>query len=507
MCRAQHRFLSLRRFLFLAILAGLTIGPVLPALAYQSIHDDGTSRLQPWTNCTPCHGADLMGGIGPACTTCHQPFSSPDLPPVGHHVSGREDATKNCVLCHGSDLMGADLGGGVTTPSCYSCHGQLWNSGTGGENSPPTAVPGGPYAATVGVAIQFDGSGSTDPDGDTLTYIWDFGDGSFPSGGGSPTASHAYTTAGTYTATLAVADGVNLPVAATVEVTITNTNAPPTASAGGPYTGTANQSVQFDASGSSDPDGDTLSYTWDFGDGSAVAGPSGNATASHTYQTAGMYVATVTVSDGVNDPVTSDADVDIAEDTGGGGGGGGGPIPTGNDWDVQYPWLGIAGTVSFNDFGPWFLVTQTVDNGPATPGFGFRLDNNVVWLDASGSMFVGFQPAAADSMWGMVFNFPGGVNSIWFAQPQAPPPAPDLGALGDLLGSGFPDLGSLLGGTGSGSGSTGSTGDTSGSGSSTTTGGDTSSSGTTGGSTTTTTTTTTSTRPRAYDVYQQRNGS
>ncbi len=43
-----------------------------------------------------------------------------------------------------------------------------------------------------------------------------------------------------------------------------------------------------------DPDGDPLTYAWDFGDGTTGTG----ASVSHTYATAGAYNAKVTVSDG-----------------------------------------------------------------------------------------------------------------------------------------------------------------------------------------------------------------
>ena len=45
-------------------------------------------------------------------------------------------------------------------------------------NDPPVADPGGPYNGTVGVAVAFNGSGSSDPENSPLTYDWDFGDAS-----------------------------------------------------------------------------------------------------------------------------------------------------------------------------------------------------------------------------------------------------------------------------------------------------------------------------------------
>jgi PKD repeat protein len=55
-----------------------------------------------------------------------------------------------------------------------------------------------------GAAVAFSGSGSSDPDGDSLTYAWSFGDGAQGTGA---TVSHTYSAAGSYTATLVVDDG------------------------------------------------------------------------------------------------------------------------------------------------------------------------------------------------------------------------------------------------------------------------------------------------------------
>lgn len=74
----------------------------------------------------------------------------------------------------------------------------------------------------------------------------------------------------------------------------TPTNRPPVAEAGPNKNGMVGQTIYFDGGGSYDPDGDTLKYNWDFGDGQKATGK----TTSHTYQQANIYAVTLTVDDG-----------------------------------------------------------------------------------------------------------------------------------------------------------------------------------------------------------------
>jgi PKD repeat protein len=65
------------------------------------------------------------------------------------------------------------------------------------------------------LAVNFDGSASTDPDGTLASYVWDFGDGTSAAG---ITASHTYNTPGTYTARLTVTDDRGATATATLTV-------------------------------------------------------------------------------------------------------------------------------------------------------------------------------------------------------------------------------------------------------------------------------------------------
>ena len=160
-------------------------------------------------------------------------------------------------------------------------------------NRPPIVRPGGPYSGTAGQPVSFDGSASSDPDGDPLTYSWVFSDGGRATGV-KPT--HTFATAGTFSAALIVRDGRGGVASATTAVTIAPApaNRTPVSRPGGPYSGTAGQPVSFDGSASSDPDGDSLTLAWRFGDGGTSTGPA----PTYTYGAAGDYTVDLTVSDG-----------------------------------------------------------------------------------------------------------------------------------------------------------------------------------------------------------------
>ena len=183
---------------------------------------------------------------------------------------------------------------GACTGSATTCDLTMAAAATVGaafriRNHPPVGSAGGACSGVRGQAIAFSGAGSSDPDGDALTYAWDFGDGAAGSGV-APT--HAYATVGTFTVALTVNDGTVSSAPALATVTISNQA--PTADAGGPYAGVRNQAITLSGSSSSDPDGDALTYAWDFGDGATGSGVA----PAHAYATVGTFTVALTVNDG-----------------------------------------------------------------------------------------------------------------------------------------------------------------------------------------------------------------
>jgi DNA/RNA endonuclease G (NUC1) len=162
------------------------------------------------------------------------------------------------------------------------------------NTQPPLAAVSGPAGLAEGDAGSFSAAGSIDPNGNIVSFAWNFGDGSTASG---ETASHVFAQDGVYLVTVTTTDNDGLTGTAALSVTVDNV-APDlgdfddaTLEAGGAYTveGTF-----------ADPGADAWIATVDWGDGSSPSQAmlSGHAfSLVHVYATAGTFPVTVTVAD------------------------------------------------------------------------------------------------------------------------------------------------------------------------------------------------------------------
>ena len=169
------------------------------------------------------------------------------------------------------------------------------------ENQKPTATiikpnPTTTTTATSGESIYFHGIG-TDSDGTIVEYIWRSSkDGVFNE---NSTFTKSDLSVGTHAIYFKVKDNQGEWSSEDTAILVINTssspsNEPPTPDTGGPYTGYVNASISFDASNSSDPDGDDIvSYEWDFGDGTNGNGVS----VEHTYSSIGNYTVNLIITD------------------------------------------------------------------------------------------------------------------------------------------------------------------------------------------------------------------
>lgn len=199
-----------------------------------------------------------------------------------------------------------------------------------GNNAAPVASAGGPYTLAEGSGLTLSASGSSDADGDTLTYSWDInGDGTFGDATGvNPTLTAAQLAA------LGITDG---PITRQVKVQVNDghghtttsaavnlniTNVPPTVEITGSSTGTVGQSITFTlkATDVATPDLNgnfTYKIDWnnDGTDDETVTGTK-EKTVTHVFTTVGAATFKVTATDkdgGVSAAVTKT--VTIAEET------------------------------------------------------------------------------------------------------------------------------------------------------------------------------------------------
>ena len=179
-------------------------------------------------------------------------------------------------------------------------------------NSPPVANAGPNQTVQLGATVTLDGTGSSDVDGDPLTYLWTMLSAPPTSlatifNSRSAKAGFVMDVGGTYKAQLVVNDGTYNSQPSVV--TITTGNTPPIAVAscsrcsGSNGTSIVNGIVQLDGSKSTDVNGDALTYQWSL---NTTQAPGSKATISDptlvnptfTADVSGTYVAQLVVSDG-----------------------------------------------------------------------------------------------------------------------------------------------------------------------------------------------------------------
>jgi large repetitive protein len=278
--------------------------PVIPDGAY-------TVLVQP---------TDLHGQVGASTTATGVTVTHPaNLPPVAHATftcvvnvctfDGRTSTDENAPALTYAWNFGNGTGTGPLPSRTYTAAGPYtvtltvrdeWNLTSTTTLTVPMTEPAGNVApvptfitSCLALACGTSSTGTVDANvSDVITYSWNWGDGTALSTGTAP--SHTYAVQGAYTVTLTTTDGWGKSNFTTRAVNLAEplTNHAPT--------------VVFNASclvrtctmvtaGTTDPDGDAIRYSWNFGDGTAT---STSASPQHVYTAAGTYTVTVTVTDG-----------------------------------------------------------------------------------------------------------------------------------------------------------------------------------------------------------------
>ena len=145
-----------------------------------------------------------------------------------------------------------------------------------------------------------------------VTYSWDFGDGATATG---RTVTHAFNGPGNYFVRLTITDSLGRTAPTTRTVPVGQSAAPNAQFVFSPTTAVTGQAVNFNASASTATAGRRIaSYTWDFGDGTALETRT-SPVVSHTYGAARTYTVTLVVTDDIGRTDSFSATVTVGSPT------------------------------------------------------------------------------------------------------------------------------------------------------------------------------------------------
>src|SRR2546422_2963395 len=173
----------------ITVCLGCGNAPVLAPISNMTVDEGGTANQA-------ISGTDPDGN-----PLAFSKSSGPVFMTVTTLSPGTGSATGNIRLAPGFADAGTYSAAVLVTDGSLSDSKSFTITVNPGPNQCPTSNPDGPYSGLIGTPVVFDGTGSSDPDGDPLTYLWDFGDGNTGSG---HVQSHTYPVAGAYTVMLTV---------------------------------------------------------------------------------------------------------------------------------------------------------------------------------------------------------------------------------------------------------------------------------------------------------------